>query len=161
MVESVLMQASDWISIGAAVLAGYSLYANLRSASKRELLRWKREMIVRTTSEIITLSGQRQEFFATRLDEWNLECTKSALVQFTNLRRQKLQLKIIGEKELLDAANVIINLHDVKLPSLGGPPKPIQINAPALDQAHEDLIAIAAHISCPRSWWSRILSKIW
>lgn len=159
MVESVLMQASDWISIGAAVLAGYSLYANIHSAGKRELLRWKREMVVKTTSEIIALSGQRQEFFAIRMDDWDMTCTKSAVSQFTNLRRQKYQLEIAGERELLEAADRIIELHNVKLPGSGGPPKPKEIDAKALAEANQTITDIAARITCPASRWSRMLSR--
>jgi hypothetical protein len=158
------VDTSNWLSIIIAIFAALvslaSLYANLRSASRRELLRWKREMTVKTTSEIIALSGQRQEFFAIRMDDWDLTCTKSAVSQFTNLSRQKFQLEIVGERELLAAADRIMELQNVKLPFLGGPPKPTQLDSVALTQAHQAITDIAARITCPTSRWSRLLSRI-
>ncbi|MCD2108722.1 hypothetical protein [Rhodococcus erythropolis] len=55
------MDTSNWISVGAAVLALLSLAVNLVWASKRDLTNWKRTTITKAVANLLELSRQRSD----------------------------------------------------------------------------------------------------
>ncbi|ROZ58661.1 hypothetical protein EEB12_01120 [Rhodococcus sp. WS1] len=132
-----------------ACVSGFSLWYNIKRTDERELEKWKRDVIMKSTSDFISTSGLLQEFKILNMGAWTGKHTIGSAEKHEKLRRESYQFSIIGSEELMNAAKAIIELHNrFSTDNISKDNFIVKtMDYKMIEIAHEDLIEIAKQLT--------------